>query len=120
MEKGTITVSAIYPRDEGSTFDMSYYLSHHMPMVAKAWGPFGMVSWSVMEIPAAAGGAGGAEPPYSVHTLMTWVAKGETGTDGIGAALASEGGQAAGKDVPNFSNRTPTIMVGNVVAGGTV
>jgi uncharacterized protein (TIGR02118 family) len=34
VEKGLIKVSVMYPFEEGKTFDMEYYESTHMPMVA--------------------------------------------------------------------------------------
>ena len=32
-------VSILYPRAEGSTFDMDYYLTKHIPMCARLFGP---------------------------------------------------------------------------------
>ena len=34
VEKGWIKVSILYPSGEGTTFDMQYYETKHMPMVA--------------------------------------------------------------------------------------
>ena len=33
-EEGLIKVSVMYPYEEGKTFDMEYYQTKHMPMVA--------------------------------------------------------------------------------------
>jgi len=38
MEKGLIKVSIMYPFAEGKTFNMEYYETKHMPMVAKFLG----------------------------------------------------------------------------------
>ena len=38
VEKGLIKVSLIYPFEEGKTFNMEYYETKHMPMVAKLLG----------------------------------------------------------------------------------
>ena len=50
-------------------FDMDYYLLGHMPMIEKAWGPFGMKSWSITQFdnpdPVT-----GSEPPYGVQTTI--------------------------------------------------
>lgn len=119
MGKDIITVTVLYPRDETSTFDMKYYLATHMPLAEKAWVPHGLLSWSVTEIPAVPG-ADGKLPAYSVQTFTTWEAKGESGMDGVGAGMASEDGQALAADVPNFSNRMPSVLAGKLAKSVTL
>jgi len=34
MKKGMIKVSVLYPNGDGKSFDMDYYCSKHVPMVA--------------------------------------------------------------------------------------
>lgn len=117
MAKGTVTISVLYPRDDTSTFDMDYYLSTHMRMAEKAWSPHGMLSWSVIEIPSP---PGGAKAPFSVHSLVTWEAKGENGMDGVMAGMTCEAGKELAADVSNFSNRVPEVVMGTVKASGSV
>jgi hypothetical protein len=38
----TYTLLALYPRLPSSTFTLSSYLSHHIPLAEKLWGPYGM------------------------------------------------------------------------------
>lgn len=38
-----------YYHGEGATFDMNYYLTVHMPLVQKHWGPHGLKSWTVVQ-----------------------------------------------------------------------
>ena len=38
MKKGMIKLSALYPKNEGSYFDIDYYCNTHTPMVAKLLG----------------------------------------------------------------------------------
>ena len=38
-----------YPRQEGITFDMDYYLNTHMRLVQEHWGPHGMQRWDVVK-----------------------------------------------------------------------
>jgi len=38
-----------YPRKEGATFDMDYYINTHMQLVAKHWGPYSMKDWTVTQ-----------------------------------------------------------------------
>lgn len=110
-----MTVTVQYPRDETSTFDLDYYLSTHIPMVAKAWGPYGLISWAVIEVPKP---PSGPLPPYSIQAFVTFEAKGETGFEGAVAGLTSEEGKALSADVVNFSNRTPEVLIGSVKGSG--
>ena len=38
IKKGMIKVTILYPNGEGKTFDMNYYITKHMPLVAKLLG----------------------------------------------------------------------------------
>ena len=38
IEKGMVKIAIMYPSGEGNTFDMDYYASKHMPMVADLFG----------------------------------------------------------------------------------
>ena len=116
INKGTITISVLYPRDDSSTFDMDYYLGTHLPMAEKAWAPHGMIAWNVIEIPNPPGG----KAPYSVHSFVTWQAKGENGLEGVMAGMTSDAGKELAADVPNFSNRTPEVIMGPVRGSSTV
>lgn len=40
MKKGMIKLSALYPKQEDSNFDIDYYCHIHTPMVAKLLGSF--------------------------------------------------------------------------------
>lgn len=113
IKSGTVTLNVLYPRDETSTFDLKYYLSTHMDLAEKAWKEHGLLTYSVIESPD-------PKSPYSVISLLTWEARGENGMDGINAGFATEASKALAEDVPNFSNRSPTVVVGLVKASGTV
>lgn len=116
QQQGTVTITVLYPRDEGSTFDMKYYLSTHLPMVEKAWKPHGAKNWNVIEIPAGPDG----KAPYSAQAIVAWEPRGENGLDGVIAATTSEEGKAVSADVPNFSNRQPVVCIGGVVGSASL
>ncbi|KAJ9660660.1 hypothetical protein H2198_002402 [Neophaeococcomyces mojaviensis] len=111
LSKGTVSVSVLYPRTADSTFHLDYYITQHMVLAEKVWGPHGMINWSVIEAP---------NGDYSVHSFITFKAQGENGLDGVMAALTSEGGKELAADVPNFSNKTPQVVIGTVRASGSV
>ncbi|KIV96960.1 hypothetical protein PV10_00770 [Exophiala mesophila] len=110
---GTIALHVLYPRDETSTFNLEYYLSTHMALAEKAWKEHGLLTYNVIEAPD-------PKSPYSIATFLTWEARGESGMDGVMAGFASELGKALAEDVPNFSNRTPAVVVGPVKASNSV
>ncbi len=114
VNPGTITMSVLYPRDEGATFDMDYYLATHMKLAEKAWQPHGMKSWNVIEVPPS------PDALYSVHSFITWEARGKDGMEGLMAGVSSDLGKELTADVVNFSNRTPKVIIGPVKASGTV
>ena len=37
-ERSMIKVAILYPNEEGKTFDMEYYKTNHMPMLAELYG----------------------------------------------------------------------------------
>lgn len=64
----TYSASVLYPKTASSTFDMSYYLQTHMPLVQKCWGSMGLKDWQIVEF---APGPDGSQP-YSVQAILTW------------------------------------------------
>jgi uncharacterized protein (TIGR02118 family) len=102
-----VTATVLYPATPSSTFDMSYYLSSHMPLVAEKWGPFGLQAWSVVNLTNEHDG--GLKPPYSVQATLVW-----DKAESIKTAIDKEGEVVFG-DVKNFSNEAPVFMVGEVV-----
>jgi uncharacterized protein (TIGR02118 family) len=96
-----LAVTILYPRAEGSTFDMDYYTSSHMPMFAEALGD-------------ACQGWGAVSFPEGQYAAMGWA----TVTDqaGLDAAMGAHGAKIMG-DVPNYTNQTPQLLVGEVAGG---
>jgi hypothetical protein len=37
-----IVISVMYPNESGSTFDETYYLESHIPLVRACWGSMGL------------------------------------------------------------------------------
>lgn len=81
---------------------MDYYLSSHMPMVMKAWGPEGMTSWKVLKF--------GDDAPYSVQATLEWKSM-----EAFQKAAQGPKTKEVMGDVPNFSDKEPTLMPAEVV-----
>lgn len=93
-----ISVHIMYPRTDDSTFDMDYYTSTHMPMLADALGD-ACTGWGASTIPAG---------PWAAIGWAT-----VTSQDAFNAGMA-EHGKAIMGDVPNYTNVAPEMIIGNV------
>ena len=85
-----------------SAVDMSYYMSTHMPLVAKHWTPLGLKSWKVLQFPP--------ESPYCVQATLEWGSM-----DDFKAAAGHESAKEVMGDIKNFSDKEPVLMSGEVV-----
>jgi len=103
----TVSCTVLYPNESDATFNMEYYLSHHMPLVGEKFGPHGLKSWSVAEFNP---GPDGSKPLYSVQATLIFEK-----AEQVGAAVEAEGPAVFG-DVPNFSNKQPVFLMGDVKA----
>ena len=95
-----ICVQILYPKTDDSTFDMSYYTSTHMPMVADACGD-ACKSWGAMTV------------TNGDYEAIGWVMI--ENEDAWNAALAAKGGDIM-NDIPNYTNTQPALVVGDVAA----
>ncbi|KAK8200712.1 hypothetical protein M8818_006027 [Zalaria obscura] len=100
-------VTVIYPSASDAKFDMDYYLSSHMPLVQKLWGPAGLKGWKVIKF--------GDDAPYSVQATLEW-----DSMEDFQKAAAGEHTKEIMGDVTNFSNQHPHLMPGEVVGSATV
>jgi uncharacterized protein (TIGR02118 family) len=100
-------VIVAYPRKDTSTFNKEYYLSTHMPLVAKYWKKHGLKSYAVTEL--------NAESPYSICVVMDFES-----ADGWGAAAEDSNTKEIMDDVPNFSTEGPVLLHGGVIGRETV
>ena len=96
-----IAMTILYPRTDDSTFDMDYYTSSHMPMLAEALGD-------------ACQGWGAATIPDGKYMAMGWAMI--TDQNGLDAGMAAHGAKIMG-DVPNYTNVQPELLVGEIAGG---
>ncbi|HXD72442.1 MAG TPA: EthD family reductase [Vicinamibacterales bacterium] len=100
-----IKVSVLYPAGAGKKFDMSYYLTSHMPMVGRKLGA-AMKGMSVDE------GIGTAPP----GTQAPFVAVAHLMFDSLeayGAAFAQHGADIMA-DVPNYTDIQPVVQISQI------
>ncbi|KAK7509286.1 uncharacterized protein IWZ02DRAFT_465905 [Phyllosticta citriasiana] len=103
-----VTVSVLYPTAPDATFNLEYYLQTHMPLVQEHFGLHGLIGYRVQKLVST---ATGDASPYSIMCLLEFPDR---------AAWDNALTQAAGPvmaDVPNFSNKAPTFLIGEGVGG---
>ncbi len=100
-----IKVTVLYPNGEGTTFDMAYYVSKHMPMVQRKCAP-------ACRSIAAEKGVGGGEP----GSKAPYVAIGHLTFDSLEAFQKSFGPNAGEilADIPNYTNSRPIVQISEV------
>jgi uncharacterized protein (TIGR02118 family) len=100
-----IKVSVLYPNNEGSKFDMSYYCNSHMPMVQEK---LGNVCKGVAVEQGLPGATPGSRPAY--------IAMGHLYFDSVGDFETAFGPHATAimADIPNYTDIQPTIQIGEV------
>ena len=94
-------MTILYPKTDDSTFDMDYYTSTHMPMIAEALGD-------------ACQGWGAAAIQGDDYMAMGWVMI--TSAEALNASMAEHGGKIV-SDVANYTNVQPTTLLGEHVGG---
>ncbi|WP_431213870.1 EthD family reductase [Puia sp. P3] len=105
-ESGLIKISILYPYAEGKTFNMEYYETKHMPMVAKYLGS-NLVKYTIEK--GLASGMPNQPLPYMavgafyVKSLEEYQAAIAPNRDAIRA------------DFANYTNVVPVILVSKVV-----
>ena len=105
-EKGLIKVSIMYPFAEGSTFNMEYYETKHMPMVAGFLGS-NLVKYTIEK--GLASGIPNQSLPYMA--IGTFYVK---SLDEYQTAIGPNR-DAIRADFTNYTNITPVILVSEVV-----
>ncbi len=99
-------LSVIYPKTAGSTFDHTYYVEKHMPLVNHYWGHHGLRSVQVLRGTGSLGG----EAAYELIALLDF----ESREAFLGAAGAHADDVMG--DVPHFTNIQPIVQFNEPVA----
>ncbi len=105
-EKGLIKVSVMYPFSEGKTFNMEYYESRHMPMVA-AWLGDNLVKYTIEKGVA----SGIPNQPLPFMAIGIFYIR---NLEAYQKAIAPNR-DAIRADFPNYTDVAPVILVSEVV-----
>ncbi len=106
VEKGLIKISVMYPYAEGKTFNMEYYETKHMPMVAGYLGA-NLVKYTIEKGLA----SGIPNQPLPFMAIGTFYVK---SLSDYQAAIAPNR-DAIRADFANYTNVAPIILVSEVV-----
>jgi len=105
-EKGLIKVSIMYPFAEGKTFNMEYYETKHMPMVAGFLGS-NLVKYTIEK--GLASGIPNQPLPYMAIGIFYVKSLGDY------QAAVGPNRDAIRADIANYTNIAPVILVSEVV-----
>lgn len=101
--KPGVIITVLYKRTPDLKFDLSYYLSHHIPLATKFWEPHGIIDATTAEPTP--------DSEYAYAITIQW-------KDMAGWEAASKDKEAMKtimNDVPNFTNGQPIFIVSKVV-----
>lgn len=96
-------VSVLYPNHDGARFDAAYYKATHAELARDLWNPD-----KVELIEGQAPGGGTA--PFALIAHFHFASP-----EAMGTAMANPRMGELQADVPNFTDITPTIMIGKAL-----
>lgn len=99
-----ISVLVLYPNAPGSRFDVDYYLNRHLKLVRERLEPMGLRSMTI--ITEAAMNADAEPQAYRLIADLRFDTM-----EATRRALAAHGPETQA-DIPNFTDVTPVIMIG--------
>ena len=93
-----IKVGFMYPNSDGSTFDMSYYLATHMPLVLNRLG-------SAVKGSGVEGAVAGTSAPYSAIGYLLFES-----VEAFETSFGRHAEEIKG-DIKNYTNTTPAVQI---------
>jgi uncharacterized protein (TIGR02118 family) len=97
------TISVIYPRSPGATFDFDYYKQTHLPLVASRWRDSGLVGAEALRGISA---ADGSEAAFLAIALIRFQSP-----EHFRKAVTGEHAAEIMGDIANFTNIQPVLQV---------
>ena len=97
------TLSVVYPREPGASFDYDYYQNQHLPLAGRRWSDAGLVGGEALLGKAA---PDGSEPPYFAIGIIHFESE-----DALNAALTGEHAAEVMGDIRNFTDVQPIVQI---------
>jgi len=104
------TVSVVYPRKPGTTFDYDYYQNKHLPLAVQRWANAGLVGGEALVGKAA---ADGSDAPFFAIGILHFESE-----EALNAALTGEHAPEVIGDIRNFTDVDPIIQINDRIAPG--
>ena len=103
-----ISVLVVYAGKPEARFDLDYYTSRHLPMVRRLLAPMGMRSLTF--VTDSSPGSVGAAPLFRLVAELRF-----DDSEATSRALGAHGAETQA-DIPNFTDITPIIVVGELTS----
>ena len=97
-----MTMSVIYPYEEGARFDFAYYVQTHLPLARRIWGDALVGSEALKGL----AGADGGNPAYTAIVLLRFAS-----AEACQAALTDPGNAELAADIARFTTLTPSVQL---------
>jgi uncharacterized protein (TIGR02118 family) len=102
------TLSVVYPRASGTSFDYDYYQNKHLPLAVQRWADAGLVGGEALLGKAA---PDGSDPPYFAIGIIHFESM-----DALKAALNGEHAPEIIGDIRNFTDVQPVLQINERIA----
>jgi uncharacterized protein (TIGR02118 family) len=102
------TISVMYPREPGGTFDYDYYRDVHIPLVQRLWGDAGLVSGQALK---GISGGNGQDSPFYAIGLIHFASR-----EALNDAIAGEHAAEVMGDIANFTKVKPIVQINEELA----
>lgn len=102
------TISVVYPRAPGATFDYEYYRYKHLPLALQRWADAGLLGGEALVGKAA---ADGADAPFFAIGIIHFESD-----EALKAALNGEHAPEIIGDIGNFTDVQPIIQINERIA----
>jgi uncharacterized protein (TIGR02118 family) len=100
-----IRIAVLYPNGKGTTFDMAYYTSKHLPMVKRLCGA---ACTSISADRGVSAGQPGSAPTYIAAGYLTFES-----VESFQKAFAPHAAEIMA-DIPNYTNAQPVIQISEI------
>jgi uncharacterized protein (TIGR02118 family) len=102
------TLSVVYPRAPGATFDYDYYQKQHLPLAGRRWAGSGMLGGEALLGKAA---VDGSDSPFFAIGILHFES-----AEALRAALTGEHASEIIDDIRNFTDVQPIIQINDRIA----